>query len=1021
MNEINKTGRNAKTHNGAYFAAILLLIIGVVLIKAGKNPATTTSGEEISFNEDIRPILNSKCIACHGGVTKQGGISYIFREEALKRGNSGRLNVVPGKPARSELIARVTSDDPLLRMPFKKEPLSAEEISLLQRWIEQGANWEEHWAFVQPETEGPPQQPFTEWSSHPVDAFIAGDMHALDLTPTPEAKKEKLLRRLSLDLTGLPPSPEEIRNFLKDDAANAYERQVDRLLSSPRFGEKWASMWLDSARYADSMGYVRDLERDSWPYRDWLIRAYNANMPYDKFVRYQLAGDLIDGAGLKGLIASAFHRQTPTNLEGGSDNEEYRMVAVMDRVATTWQVLNGLTMACVQCHSHPYDPFLHVDYYKSLAFFNSSSDFDLVTDAPTLRVPIEESARIDAYLLHNQKKLLMDDFLEQLTELNATSSWSDLEVTGAATDRREGWRRRLALVEAAVVANDWRISDEQKKKYLRYASEALEQIAMPENTTVAADLISGADVQFPVGVAAVAEYQLATSTVSQEINALQIEALPFDPDTALHTPEDGFAIEEIRVSLRHASGDEEPITLVGILADSQDAIRHQAGNIFAQALSGSNVVSGFTTEKLRHSRSVTLVPETGIIMDEGDNLVLRLSQAQLMRFRQPAPVLRRVNIKYTSDSRWRDWVDGYPQTALLKALIEIDEKLAAISAADLPVMEELPLSEQPTTLLFERGDMGLKTGHPLVGGVPDILPPLPAGAAPDRETLANWFFSADQPLTARVAVNRYWEQLFGRGLVETLEDFGSSGTPPSHPELLDWLALEFQHALDWDRKAMIRLIVTSQTYRQSASCAKINRTLDPTNRLLSCGPRQRLTAEMVRDQALAASGLMVNKIGGPPVMPPQPEGIWNSKNNNAQWIESVGEDRYRRAIYTYFKQSTPYPSAIIFDHASRDVSVSRRVPTNTPLQALVLLNDPVFVEAGDALANLMMLHSQEVGSFEAGLRNGYLRVMSREPSISEIATLGDTFVKIQAETGELASAWEVVAMILLNTDESITR
>ena len=987
--------------------------------------------ERISFNKDIRPIFNSKCVACHGGVTKQGGISYIFREEALQRGNSGRLNVVPNKPHRSELIARVTSEDPLRRMPYGKDPLSEDEVFLLEQWIEEGAEWEDHWAFIAPKKESVPQQAMPDWGDHPVDAFVGIKLGDAGLHPTQEANKARLLRRLSLDMTGLPPTPTEIKAFAEDNQEGAYERQVDRLFDSTAFGEKWASMWLDLARYADSMGYVRDLKRDSWPYRDWVIDAYNENMPYDEFVRLQIAGDMIEGAGFDGLIASSFHRQTPTNLEGGSDNEEYRMVAVMDRVATTWSVLNGMTMGCVQCHSHPYDPILHRDYYASLAFFNNSRDYDLVDDEPTVRVPVDEQQRSRAYAFEQKKSALIDEFIDKFRTIDEATAWSGIKLQSGVADKRAGWQRRLQLIEAAAErekaesqekdTTDEAAMDAGPRSLKKLASDARFQLEDPDNSIIRADIVDNVFARFPSSVPPIAVYELIAEPAAAEISAFRIDAVPLDAEKALHTPESGFAIEEIVVAIRRSNGDEEVVALAGILSSDSDSILQQHANNFARALEDSLTVSGYSVEKLRRQQTVVLVPEHKIELEETDSLVFRLSQAQLMRFRQPPPILRQLRVSFSDNSRWLEWASEGPQDTLTAGLDDIESKIADLPGANLPVMSELPPLQHPATLVFERGDMSAKTGDILIGDVPDVFPPMPGEAPRDRLEFADWFFADDQPLTARVAVNRFWEQFFGRGLVETMEDFGSGGLPPSHPELLDWLAWQFQHELNWDRKAIVRTIVTSRAYRQSANCDEANRRIDPDNMLLSCGTRRRLSAEMVRDQALTASGLLSNKVGGSPVMPPQPPGIWNSFNIKKQWIESTGAERSRRAIYTYFKQSSPYPSFIIFDHSTRDVSTARRLPTNTPLQALVLLNDPVYVEAGAALARVMSDAAEAAESIDAGFSAGYQRVTSEEPDPVELKILRDAFDAVLEETGARTKGWRAAAMVVLNADKSMTR
>ncbi len=979
-------------------------------------PGAHDETPRVSFNEQIRPIFNSKCVGCHGGVTKQGGISYIFREEAIKRGNSGRLNVVPGKPGRSELVARIKTDDPLHGMPLGKPKLSNNEIATIERWISEGANWEDHWSFLPPVAIDIPARSLADWGDNPIDRFLGDKIAAAGLVNSPRATIAQQLRRLTLDLTGLPPTVDELK-FISDEN---YLEAVDRLLASPRFGEKWATLWLDAARYTDSMGYVRDFPRDSWPYRDWVINAYNNNLPYDQFVTLQLAGDLVEGAGLDGLIATSFHRQTPTNLEGGSDNEEYRMVAVMDRVATTWSVLNGVTMACVQCHSHPYDPIDHSDYYQSLSFFNGTADYDTVTDSPTIKIPFESGLRNVAYQYFIEKKTLIKQYLNDVSNDTLASVWSDVELLSATVDRAAGWRRRYQLASAAVEAVALDISDADRKKYQRFADEALDQVGLSSDSVTVAGRVSRASVVFPDETPAVAVYQLKMSPVSA-VTAIRILVEPLNRDKAAHTPEAGFAVEEFTLHSFASDGTRAEIPLAAILVDNDDNVEQQLTNVFARAAHEGDIVSGFSAEKIHSSRSVVLIPATPITVEKGGSLFVNLTQAQLMRPRQPAPVLRSLSVQTSVNSQWQNWVKSNKQLVVVEQLLGLNNQLKALDGANLPIMQELSAPQKLATLLFERGDMLAKTGQRLVGGVPNIFQQSGLAAPNNRLEFAEWFFSDQQPLTARVEVNRIWQSLFGRGLVETQEDFGSSGTAPSHPALLDWLAVEFQQRLNWDRKALIKLIVSSDAYRQSSVCAEKSRNYDAQNLLLSCMPRKRLSAEMVRDQALQASGLLNHKLGGKPVMPWQPEGIWNAKNSTGVWELSERGDQFRRAIYTHFKQSAPYPSFLIFDHVNRDVSSVRRLPTNTPLQALVMLNDPVYVEAGSGLADKMRASVEAGAPLLQAFDNAALRTFSRRLGEEEQASLRRLYDGVVETTGNSQQALQAVAMTLLNSDEAINR
>ncbi|MEN7547414.1 PSD1 and planctomycete cytochrome C domain-containing protein [Rapidithrix thailandica] len=743
--------------------------------------------QKVDFNAEIRPIINSKCISCHGGVKKSGGFSLLFRSEALAPTESGSPAILPGEPENSELIKRIQHHDPELRMPLDASPLSDKEIRLLTQWIEQGAEWEDHWAFVSPKPVSPPE-PEDLWVQNAIDPFVLDQLQDNGLQPNPKADKATLLRRVSLDLTGIPPSPEQVRHFEEDTSGNAYEKVVDRLLASPQYGERWAAMWLDLARYADSKGYEADRHRDIWRYRDWVIEAFNQDMPFDQFTIEQLAGDLLPNSTREQQIATAFHRNTMTNDEGGTDDEEFRVAAVLDRVNTTWDVWQGVTFACVQCHSHPYDPFRHKEYYQFYAFFNQTEDSDKYPDEPPFM------------LVYQQEE--------------------------------DGQRKQI------------------------------------------------------------------------------------------------------------------------------------------QAYLDSLTRSGETTRK---------------------------SQRQIARK---------------------------------------EEELKQLKAYKLPVMKELSVENSRKTHVFDRGNW-LTHGEEVWANVPGSLPSMPADAPANRLGMAQWLVSEENPLTARVTVNRFWGQLFGKGFVETQEDFGSQGFKPTHPELLDYLALHFIHEQKWSVKKLLKMMVMSATYQQSSKVRPEVLDKDPYNYLLARGPRFRLTAEQLRDQALAVSGLLSTKMYGPSVMPPQPEGIWQVVYNGSRWVTSQGEDRYRRALYTYIRRTSPYPSMITFDGPSREFCLTRRINTNTPLQALVTLNDPVYLEAAQALAK----HMREKGGeqLQEKIRYGYEKVLLKSPSSKTLQTLTalyhesqqhyqDSVMQAVKQTDNPSKAFEpelagltVVANAMMNLDSFIMK
>jgi hypothetical protein len=959
----------------------------------------------IDFSRDIRPIFNQNCVACHGGVRQKNGVSFIFREEALGKGKSGRQTIVPGDPDSSELISRVTSKDPEVRMPYHAAPLPPEQVGLLRRWIAEGAHWSDHWAFVPPKQQSLPVVNRLEWVRQPMDRFILARLERESLSPSPEADKAEILRRVSLDLTGLPPTAAEQADFLADNSSNAYERQVDRLLSSPAYGERWASMWLDLARYADSMGYEADRRRPGvWPYRDWVIDAYNQNLPYDQFVIKQLAGDLAPEATFQDRIATAFHRQTPNNQEGGTDDEEFRLVAVMDRVATTWSVLNGITMNCVQCHSHPYDPIRHADYYKSLAFFDTSNDADRDDDFPTVRFPKDPSCLPEAAALQQEISALVHRLTVADRQAVESGPWSPLPIESAAANEVMALVPRLREHQAFLLKI-------RKKKLLpkEKAEDIADQLVTIEITKkrLANAVARGKpaitfriqDGEAFAGPETPPEsfYELTSASKLPLVTAIKVEVSPMDAEKARINPENGFIVAEVRASVKYPDGHKQRIQFRTFLHDSKADLEDASTPAPAgkKSFKDKEVADGFSANpKLFRTHWIVGVLGEPLAVAEGARLEVALKQLAQIDSR-PA-LVQRVRLAISSDPRWTALGGDPERTAALTRLKYLKRELGKMRAVDVPVMSEEQPYERRATREFERGNFLTKIGSDLKPDVPAIFPKLPDGEPRNRLTFARWFFSPGQPLTARVVVNRYWEQLFGTGIVETLENFGSVGEEPSHPELLDWLALHFQNDLHWDMKALLRELVTSATYRQSSKTPGKLQERDPRNRLLARGPEQRLTAEMVRDQALVASGLLNRKMGGPPVMPPQPRGVWNSVYNREKWKDAAGPDRYRRAVYTFVKRTSGYPSFLIFDASDRTTSLARRIPTNTPLQALVTLNDPVYDEAAEALANRALREVPNVAGrslldariiFEARL------VLSRDPTARELMVLRGLFEK----------------------------
>ena len=969
------------------------------------------ASQQVDFNRDIRPIFNAHCITCHGGVKQAGGISFSYREQVLGKGKSGRPTVVPGSPRASELMARITSNDPEYRMPLHQQPLSGDEIGRLRRWIEQGAPWQNYWAFVPPRAQALPAVKNTGWVKQPLDRFILALLEAEHLAPAPQAAKTELLRRVSLDLTGLPPTPAEIAAFLADTSSNAYEKQVDRLLASPAYGERWASLWLDLARYGDSKGFEKDHSRPGvWTYRDWVIRALNANMPYDRFVITQMAGDLLPHPSMDDLIATSFHRQTQANDEGGTDDEEFRLAAVMDRASTTWSVLNGVSFNCVQCHSHPYDPIRHVEYYKFMAFFNTSRDADMSFDAsladdfPVLRVPTDRTHNGEALALQQQIATLQNDVVAGSRAVADASHWTPVDI-------KSGSVSEILAIQ--------RVQDERKAAGKPESEELTQRVAVAiaEKAPRAGFRIHDrlAEKTGTVPINSVFEFSLAAPL--QKLTALRLEVPPADPVKARHSPEKGFIVNRGDLWTVAPDGTEQKIALRFMAPDNAENLDADVNRLLRNRKDASapgTVMTALAAQSgvmanpsLFRTAWVVAVPETPLTLAPGTKLKLQLTQTEAINAESVPPP--RIRFSATGDNGWTKLAADPALAGKLARLETAARQLQAMDTVPLPVMAEQAGFERRPTLEFDRGSFLTQIGPDLGAGTPALFPKFPDGPR-NRLTLARWFFDPRQPLTARVAVNRTWEQLFGTGLVETLEDFGSAGEMPSHPQLLDWLALHYQNDLHWNMKAVLREMVTSATYRQSAVASAERKASDPRNRLLAHGPAQRLTAEMARDQALLASGLLNPAMFGPPVMPEQPSGIWNEVANNPErWKNATGADRYRRAVYTFIKRTAIYPSLTTFDAAERQLTTPRRIATNTPLQALVTLNDPVFHQAADALAARMQ---REAHGLDAQLDYGARLVLSRDLSANELGLLRGLHDK---------AGMAAVASALFNLDAALTR
>jgi len=796
----------------------------------------STRRQTIDYNTQVKPIFNKNCITCHGGVRRKAGFSLLFRSEALANTESGKPAIIPGDPEHSEMIRRLTLKDPEERMPYKHEPLKANEIDILRKWIKQGAQWGNHWAYIAVQPVPVPAErkllgffgaSKDDWVKNDIDYFIIQKLQEKKLTHSPQADKATLLRRISLDIIGMP-APQQLANqFFSDQTDKAYENAVDSLLASPHYGERWAAMWMDLARYADTKGYERDDARTIWRYRDWLIKAFNENKPYDQFLTEQLAGDLLPGPTDEQLIATAFHRNTMTNDEGGTDNEEFRTSAVLDRVNTTWEALLGTTFACVQCHSHPYDPFSHDEYYKFMAFFNNTRDEDTYADYPLLR-SFSDSA--------NEEKNKLNGWLQQYAGSARTKEIGQFLKT---------WQPAINSLACDLYINS-ELNDTKWAAFRNNGLCRLPKISLLNKTALIYRYRTGV----PGGV-----LQIHTDSAHGPL----ISSIP------LTVVKEGWGISEIPVL----------------------------------------PVSGIHDLYLTYTnRNLKKPDDTGVTFD-------------WFYFTDPFPGEHQPGYEEAKKRFWGLLTMPTPTT---------------------PVMEENPDGMRRVSHVFERGNWLVK-GDVVTPGTPHALNPMPANAPKNRLGLAMWLTSKQNPLTARTMVNRLWEQLFGNGLVETVEDFGTQGIPPTHKELLDYLSYKFMYTYNWDIKKLLKEIVMSATYQQDSKVSKDQLEKDQPNKYYARGARVRLSAEQIRDQALSITGLVSEKMYGPSVMPYQPDGIWRSPYDGRTWEPSKGENKYRRAVYTYWKRTAPYPAMMTFDGVAREVCTARRIRTNTPLQALVGLND----------------------------------------------------------------------------------
>ena len=1156
----------------------LILLIGFALASSTLESRAASKADLVDFNRDVRRILSENCFNCHGPDAKEskGGKKKLrldLPESARAALGSGHAAIVPGHPETSDLIHRITTTDLDDKMPPPDtgKKLTAQEIAVLTKWIAQGAEYSRHWSYEAPRRPALPKVREKSWPKNAIDHFILARLKREGLNHSPEADRTTLIRRAALDLTGLPPTLAEVDQFIADHKPGAYERAVDRLLKKEAFGEHWAQLWLDQARYADSSGYADDPGRTIWAYRDYVIRALNSNKPFDQFTLEQIAGDLLENPTDEQLVATAFHRNTMTNNEGGTSDEEYRNVAVVDRVNTTMAVWMGTTMACAQCHTHKYDPITQEDYFRLFAILNNTADADRGDESPTLALYTAEQKRLKAERQAEIARLekivqtptpALETAQADWEKKFATSlTWNPLvPVTvnskeGAVIQRNEdgtvrferGGKTDVYTLEIPVKTDeaitalrlDALPDSKPPGRGVGHAdgnfvvSRVLAAISSTNNLPVAGRFVR---IELPgkdkiLSLAEVQVYRSSTNLAKQGEARQSTTAsdgpakLAIDGNTdgdyakaksTTHTEtstdpwweldlKSAQAIDRV-VLWNRTDGSQDRLSgfRLLLLDEKRDVLWQQkvasapspsaefrpdgarpisfsvASSDFSQKdFNAADVLDNKDPKtrgwgiapKFGEPHSLTLTLKTPTPASIGSNLVVTIEQLSKYDY----ATIAQLRLSKSSDERAADFA-RVPASTL--AILQVDsaqrttdqrekvrrhylsiapelkkerDEIARLTKLNdeekpyttVPIVRELAEGKRRKTHVQQRGNF-LVLGQEVTNGLPPSLhAPMKgdAGTSPDRLTLAHWLVDRGNPLTARVAANRLWESIFGIGLVRTSEEFGAQGEMPSHPELLDWLAMELMEK-KWEVKHLIRLMVTSAAYRQSSRVTPELAAKDSDNRLLARGPRFRLSAEMIRDQALTVSGLLSAKMYGPPVKPPQPKlGLSAAFGSGTDWETSGGEDRYRRALYTTWRRSNPYPSMATFDAPNREVCLVRRERSNTPLQALVTLNDPVYIEASQALARKMMASGQTTTDHA---RHGFRLCTSRAPSNDELSGLlklyAKTLERFQADpakakdiatkplgeapkefdVAELA-AWTVVGNVLLNLDEMLMK
>lgn len=974
----------------------------------------------LDFNRDVRPVLAQQCFTCHGmdDKARKGKLRLDLQASAHGAGKSGEIAIVPGKPDASEVVKRIlsTDEDEVMPPPHTKKVLSDKEKSILKQWIAEGAKYEAHWAYSPPQPSKDPKAS--------IDHFIRERLEKEGLKPSAEADRNTLVRRVYLDLTGLPPTPAEADAFVNDKAPDAYEKLVDSLLASKQYGERWARRWLDLARYADTNGFEKDRPRQIWPYRDWVVKALNDDMPFDQFSIKQLAGDMLPNATPEDIIATGFHRNTMLNEEGGIDPNEYRFYAMVDRVGVTGTAWMGLTLNCCQCHTHKYDPILHTDYYSVMALLNNA-------DEPTYNIPTPE--------IEAQQKA----HAAKIAKLEADLPKKFPGGEAAMQSRFAGW-----IEGESKRASNWQII---RPTAMKTTMPHLEQ--QPDGFILGSGDISKSDV-----------YDLSFKAPIKGVTAIKLEvashpSLPNDGPglTNYEGPLGGFFLSElqatqdgqrVKITRAEATNDEEEDRINDQAAAKPKAKAKAAAKprktnnasaaLDAEMSSGWQVLGGYGQD-----HAAVFHFEKPVDLTNGFDLKMLFEKhfaCPLGHFRlsvttsdhatatgHPFEVENALAKERDLPSPSKSGL-GKPGSLVFQRFLEtapeMKQAAAPLIAArrQMPrgqptlAMKERPASNPRPTNRYHRGEY-LQPKETVPPAVPAFLPSLPKNAPANRLTFAKWLFAPENPLTARVTVNRQWQAFFGRGLVKSLEDFGYQSEAPSHPELLDWLAVEFVKQ-GWSLKKLHKLIVMSATYKQASHRSDQSDQSDLGNVLLARGSRFRLDAEIIRDSALKAAGVLSLKMGGPGVYPPQPASVTTEGTyGKVEWKTSEGEDRYRRSLYTFIKRTAPFAMATTFDAPTGEACLARRDVSNSPLQALTLLNDQMFMEAAQAMAKAVIAESEDEDS---RLINTFRRCLTRPPAADELTMLKTFLAKQRAQKLDGEALWTSVCRAVLNLDEAIT-